>query len=306
MKISKDMKYKDSIEQLKKERNAIILAHVYQPADVQDIADYTGDSLYLSKRAISKEVDVIVFCGARFMAESAAILNPDKKILLPDENAGCPLADMATVEQLIAKKKEYPDAVAVSYVNSSAAVKAKSDICCTSANAVDVVKSLPQKQILFIPDRNLGSHVAERTDKEIILWENGYCYVHEENINPDKIEELKDLHHDAAVMVHPECNSSVRKLADYIGSTSQMFEYAKKLEKREIIVGTEDGFAYTLQKENPDKKFYPLQTVCKDMKLIDLEKIKLSLERMKYEVCIPEETRNGAKNALDRMLYIHK
>ena len=206
--------YIKRIGELRKERNAVILAHVYQIGDIQDIADFTGDSLELSRKAVDTDADTILFCGVRFMAETAAILNPDKIVLLPDLDAGCELADMAAVEALRKMRKQYPDAAVVSYVNSSAAIKAESDACCTSANAVEVVNSLDQNQILFVPDRNLGSHVAERTGKDIIRWD-GYCYVHE-NIELNTIGKLKGLHPDAKLMVHPECTKSVRDTADYI------------------------------------------------------------------------------------------
>jgi quinolinate synthase len=290
------------IRKLKKEKNAIILAHVYQIGDVQDIADYIGDSLDLSRKAMSTKADVIVFCGVRFMAETAYLLNPTKTVLLPDENAGCGLADMATVKQLKSKKKEYPDAAVVSYVNSSAAIKAESDICCTSANAIDVVNSLPQNQMLFLPDRNLGSYVAEHTDKEVFLWD-GFCYVHE-NIMVDQLKKIKEMHLSAEIIVHPECTISVRHFADFIGSTAQMSRHVAQSDRKEFIVGTEDNFVYRLRKENPDKKFYPAGTLCIGMNQIKLEKVKLALERMEYRVYLPEKIRAKAKNALDKMLRI--
>jgi len=290
------------IRKLKKEKNAVILAHVYQPGEVQDIAEYTGDSLGLSKKAVSTKAEVIVFCGVKFMAETASILNPDKTVLLPDKNADCGLADMATVERLKAKKKEYPDAAVVSYVNSSAAIKAESDICCTSANAVDVVDSLPQDQILFLPDKNLGSYVAEHTDKDVILWD-GYCYVHE-NIKLKQLRKLKDIHPGAEVIVHPECTTLVRHLADFVGSTSQMSRYVAQSNQKEFIVGTEDNFVYRLLKDNSDKRFYPIGTLCIGMNQIRLEKVKLALEQGEYEVHLPEKIRIRAKNALDKMLRI--
>jgi len=293
---------REEINKLKKEKKAIILAHVYQRGEVQDIADYVGDSLDLSKKAVSTKADVIVFCGVQFMAETAAILNPNKKVLLPDKNAGCGLADMATVEQLKILKKQYPRATEVSYVNSSATVKADSDICCTSANAINVVNSLPANQILFVPDRNLGSFVAEHTNKDVILWD-GYCYVHE-NITTDQLYSLKEKHSAAEIIVHPECNAPVRRLADFIGSTSQMSRYVAKSKQKEFIVGTEDNFAYRLRKDNPDKKFFPANTLCEGMNEITLEKIKLTLQRMEYEVYVPEDIRKKAKAALDRMLII--
>jgi len=290
------------IKRLKKEKNAVILAHVYQPGEIQDIADYIGDSLDLSKKAVNTNADVIVFCGVKFMAETASILNPNKNVLSPDKNAGCSLADSAMVEQLKTKKKEYPDAAVVSYVNSSAAIKAESDICCTSANAINVVNSLSEDQILFIPDRNLGAYVAERTGKEIILWD-GFCYVHE-NITFDQLKQLKKVHPPAEIIVHPECTTPVRHFADFVGSTSQMSKYVAKADQQEFIVGTEDNFIYRLQMDNPDKIFYPVETSCNDMNQIKLEKVKLSLERMEYRVYLPEKIRAEAKNALDKMLRI--
>jgi quinolinate synthase len=289
------------IKKLKKEKNAVILAHVYQRGEVQNIADFTGDSLELSRKAVNTKADVIVFCGVKFMAETAAILNPNKIVLLP-ENAGCPLADMATTEQLRIKKKEHPDANVVSYVNSSATIKSESDICCTSANAIDIVKSLKGK-ILFLPDKNLGYYVASKIDKDIILW-NGFCYVHEKNIKLEKIKELKKLHPNAEVIVHPECNLNVINLADFVGSTSQMLEYTKNSGTKEFIVGTEEGLIYRLQKENHDKKFYSPNAICKDMKLINLESILLALKEMKYQVSVPKNIQTKAKKALDKMLKI--
>ncbi|PIS29687.1 MAG: quinolinate synthase [Candidatus Marinimicrobia bacterium CG08_land_8_20_14_0_20_45_22] len=289
-------KIEEEIEELKKRGNAVILAHVYQRGEVQDIADFVGDSLELSKKAVSTEADVIVFCGVRFMAETAAILNPSKTVLLPDRNAGCGLADMATAERLRELKQKYPAAAVVSYVNTSAAVKAESDICCTSANAIDIVNSLPHKQILFVPDRNLGSYVAEHTDKEVILWD-GYCYVHE-NITTAQMEYLKVKYPEAEVIVHPECPTGVRHLANFIGSTSQMSRFVFQSQKKEFIVGTEDNFVYRLRKDNPDKIFHPVNTLCKGMNEITLEKVKFALERNEYEVRIAEEIRMKAKNAL--------
>jgi len=292
--------YVRKIEELRKEINAVILAHVYQTGDIQDIADFTGDSLDLSQKTVDTDADIIVFCGVRFMAETAAILNPDKIVLLPDLDAGCELADMAAVEALGKMRKQYPDAAVVSYVNSSAAIKAESDACCTSANAVEVVNGLDQNQILFVPDRNLGSHVAERTGKDIIRWD-GYCYVHE-NIGLSTIEKLKQLHPDAKLMVHPECTKSVRGIADYTGSTTQMLIYAAKSKCKEFIVGTEDGLIHTLQKANPDKKFYSVTTCCRGMKQINLKKVAASLEQIRFKVDVPDNIKAKAKRALERML----
>jgi quinolinate synthase len=290
----------EEINQLKEEKNAVILAHVYQKGEVQDIADYIGDSLDLSKKAVDTPADIIVFCGVQFMAETAAILNPDKTVLLPDKHAGCGLADMATVEQLREIKKQYPDSIIVSYINSSAAIKAESDICCTSANAISVVKSLPDDPILFVPDRNLGSYVAEQTKKDIILWD-GYCYVHE-NIKTDRLKFLREKHIHAEIIVHPECPASVRHMADFIGGTAQMSRYAAQSNKNEFIVGTETNFVFRLRKDNPNKRFYPVNSLCDGMNIITLEKVKLALDRMEYNVKVPERIRENAKIALDKML----
>ena len=292
----------ESIRRLKKERNAIILAHVYQRGEVQDIADYVGDSLDLSRKVVSTKAEVIVFCGVQFMAETAAILNPYKTILLPDKNAGCGLADLATDEQIIKLRKQNPEMSVVSYVNSSARVKAVSDICCTSANAVRVVNAVSFNQILFVPDRNLGAYVAEHTNKEIRLW-NGYCYVHE-RITTDKLRILKEQYPNAEVIVHPECTASVRHLADFTGSTSQMSQYAKLSQRKEFIVGTEDNFLYRLNSDNPDKLFHPVNTLCGGMNTNTLKKVESALAEMKHRVDVPEATRKKAKIALERMLSV--
>jgi len=293
---------KKEIEKLKKDKNAVILAHVYQRGEVQDIADYVGDSLDLSKKAVSTIADVIVCCGVQFMAETVAILNPNKKVLLPDKNAGCGLADMATVVKLKKLKEQHPAAAVVSYVNSSAAIKAESNVCCTSANAINVVNSLPDNQILFVPDRNLGSYVAEHTNKDITLWD-GYCYVHE-NIKTDQLKSLREKYVDAEIIVHPECPTAVRHMADFIGSTSQMSRYVSQSHRKEYIVGTEDNFLYRLKIDNQDKLFYRVNTLCKGMNEINLEKVKSALEKMEHIIQIPKEIRTKAKAALDKMLTI--
>lgn len=295
-------KTKEEIKRLKKEKDAVILAHVYQIGDVQDIADFTGDSLGLSKKAVETEAEVIVFCGVKFMAETAYLLNPNRTVLLPDQKAGCGLADMANVEQLKDMKKKYPDAAVVSYVNSSAAIKAESDICCTSANAIDVVNSLPNDQILFLPDKNLGAHVDENTDKDIILWD-GYCYVHE-NIKIDHLKQLKKDHNNSEIIVHPECTTPVRHYADFVGSTSQMSQYVADSKITEFVVGTEDNFVYRLRQDNPDKIFHTVETLCRGMNEINLEKLKISLEEMKHKISLSEETVRDANVALDKMLRV--
>jgi quinolinate synthase len=293
----------ERIEKLKKEKKAVILAHNYQRGSVQDVADFTGDSFGLSKKAVTTEANIIVFSGVRFMAETASILNPDKRVLLPDPYAGCELAEMCTAKELEKEIKKHPGAAVVSYVNSFASIKAMSDICCTSSNAVDVVKSLPNAEVLFLPDRNLASFVAERVrDKKIIPWD-GYCYVHQE-INPDKINSFRRRYPDAAVMVHPECIPEVREMADFVGSTAQMEQYARDAKEQEYIVGTEEGLIYRLRRDNPDKKFYSVGATCVGMKRNTLHDLLFSLEKEKYEVRVPERIRIKAKEALDRMLEI--
>jgi quinolinate synthase len=301
---NRDAEIVEEISALKKRRNAVILAHNYQPGEVQDIADFVGDSLDLSQRAAETDAGVIVFCGVRFMAETASILSPDKVVLLPDVNAGCLLADMITAEQLRAKKKEHPQAVVVCYVNSPVEVKAESDVCCTSANAVRVVESLDAREILFVPDQNLGSYVSAKTGKEMILWP-GFCPTHV-RIRPERIKELKREYPQAKVVVHPECTPEVIALADEALSTGGMCRYAQRDEVREMIVGTELGIIHRLKKENPSKRFIPVseQAICPDMKLITLEKVLRSLEEMGPEVKVPEGIRLRAKAAVDKMLKI--
>jgi len=296
-------KIEEEIRNLKEEKNAVILAHNYQRGEVQDIADFTGDSLDLSKKAVHTNADLILFSGVRFMAETASILNPDKKVLLLDQYAGCELAKMCTAEDLKRKMNEHPGASIVSYVNSFAEIKAMSDICCTSSNAVDVVRSVENEEIIFLPDRNLASFVAERVpDKTIIPWQ-GYCYVHQE-INLDKIRYFKQRYPNSVLMVHPECVAEVRKLADFIGSTAQMQRHVERTEEEEYIVGTEDGLTYRLRKDNPNKTFYSVGATCVGMKRNTLHDILFSLREEKYEVRVPEETRIRAKNALDKMLLV--
>jgi quinolinate synthase len=275
----------EEIKKLKELKNAVILAHNYQRPEIQDIADYTGDSLDLSRKASNTDKDIIVFSAVRFMAETAAILNPDKKVLLPDQHAGCGLAEMCKVEALLKEMDKYPDASVVSYVNTFADVKAVSDICCTSSNAVDVVKSLSNKQILFVPDRNLATYVNKRNPGKMIIPYPGYCYVHQE-IDPDKILELKQRYPDALTMVHPECPPIVRELADFIGSTAQMEEYVKNTEKKCYIVGTEDGLSYRLRKDNPDKNFYFVGEVCYGMKRNTLHEIFLQFNSSIFFLCL--------------------
>lgn len=295
------------IEELKQKRQALILAHVYQRKEVQDVADFTGDSLALSKAAVDTDAKVIVFCGVRFMAETAAMLNPDKVVLLPRKEAGCPLADMARIEDVRAERKEYPNSVVVSYVNSSASVKAVSDVCCTSSNAVDVVNSLSDRTVLFLPDKNLGRFVASKVDKRVILWD-GFCYVHHENIRPEDIRRVITEYPQAEVIVHPECRPEVIDLADFVGSTRQMAEYVGRSKSREFIVGTENGILHSLRKENPNKRFYSLSplVVCRDMKLTQIKDVASALENMQFQIRVPEKVTVMAKKALTGMLEPRK
>lgn len=294
----------EKILQLKGQRNAVILAHNYQLGEVQDIADFVGDSLGLSQKAAETDAEVIVFCGVHFMAETASILCPDKVVLLPDIHAGCPMADMITAEKLRQRKKELPDAAVVCYVNSTAEVKAESDICCTSANAVKVVESLDAREILFVPDQYLGHYISTKTNKKMILWP-GFCHTHI-RIQPQHITNLRQEYPQAKVVVHPECRPEVIALADEVLSTGGLCRYASRSEVKEVIVGTEIGIIHRLRKENPSKKFIPAseQAVCPRMKLITLEGILWSLQEMTPEIKVPEAIRLRARVAVDKMLKV--
>ena len=287
----------------KKKRKAVILAHVYQPAEIQDIADFIGDSLSLSQQAAQTDAEVIVFCGVYFMAETAAILSPEKIILLPEIKAGCPLADMAPPEKVKEKLKESPKAVIISYVNSFAAVKALSDYCCTSANAVQVVQAISNKKdILFIPDKNLANFIAQRTKRKIIPWP-GFCPIHNLLTKEDVIK-AKKLHPQALLLVHPECRPEVCNLADYIGSTKGIINFVSNNSVKEYIIGTEIGIFHPLKKSNPDKEFFAAseKMICRDMKLIDLEKVLRSLQILEPQITVPEDIRKKSLKALSRML----
>ncbi|MBN1126026.1 MAG: quinolinate synthase NadA [Sedimentisphaerales bacterium] len=295
----------EKIDRLRRERNAVILAHNYQIGEVQDIADYVGDSLGLSQQASQTGADVIVFCGVLFMAETAAILSPDKTVLLPEKTAGCPLADMITAEELAKLKSKHPDALVVSYVNSPAEVKAMSDYCCTSGNAVELVASLPQdREILFVPDQHLGRHVMNVTGREMLLWP-GYCPTHAK-MDPDEIKEALSRHPNAVVMAHPECNDSVKELADELLSTGQMLQFVQKSSAQCFIVATENGLIHTLKKQNPEREFIAVsdRTICPNMKKITLEKVAWSLEDMQYVIEVNEEIRTRSIAALNRMLDV--
>lgn len=293
------------IKKLKQEKKAIILVHNYQIPEVQEVADYLGDSLGLSRQAAESEAEVIVFCGVHFMAETASILCPDKVVLIPEVEAGCPMANMITAQQLRELKKEHPEAVVVCYVNTTAEVKAESDICCTSANVVKIIDSIEvNRPIIFIPDKYLGLYAANQVKRELILWE-GYCPTHVK-IVAEHIEQAKATHPDAEVIVHPECTPEVIAKADKVLSTSGMCKYAKGTKSRRLIIGTETGILYRLRKENPDKEFYPLTdaAICPNMKLNSLEKVLWALEEMKHEVKVTEDIRIKAKQTVDKMLTV--
>jgi len=295
---------KQAIKELLKERNAVLLAHNYMRDEVQEIADITGDSLGLSQEAAKTSAAVIVFCGVHFMAESAAILSPDKTVLLPRLDAGCPMADMITAEELRKFKSDRPGVPVVTYVNSSAEVKAESDICCTSANAVKVVNSLPDEEIIFTPDRNLGHYVSRFSSKKFHLWD-GYCPTHE-RLKPEAVLQLKKSHPQALFICHPECNPAVTALADHACSTSGMYDFCRQSSAQSFIIGTEAGILYRLREENPAKEFILASPAlfCPNMKLTSLEDIYLALKSMEPVVTVEETVRVKAKNALDRMIAV--
>jgi quinolinate synthase len=295
----------EQILRLKKERNAVIVAHNYQVDDVQEIADLVGDSLALSKYCASSDAEVIVFCGVHFMAESAKILSPYKTVLLPEINAGCPMADMVTAESLREFKTKYPEAATVCYINSPAEVKAECDICCTSSNAVEIVKSMKEKDIIFVPDQNLGSYVAKKVpEKNIILW-NGYCVTHHK-IKLEEVKIMKEVHPDAILLVHPECKSDIIEIADFVGSTKQIIDFATGSHNKKFIIGTEMGVLFKLKKENPDKTFFLMSQglVCPNMKKTSLKSVYNALNEMKYKIELSEDIRSKARKCLDRMLKI--
>ena len=292
------------VRELKTSRDAVILAHNYQIGEVQDVADFTGDSLELSVKASSAVESVIVFCGVHFMAETAAILSPGKTVLLPDPDAGCPMADMITAADVIAWRTRFPGRPVVSYVNTSAAVKAESDICCTSSNAVRVVESLPDPEVLFAPDRNLAAYVARFTAKRIIPWD-GYCHVHQ-GILPRHIRDARALHPEAEVWAHPECRPEVIDLADKVLSTGKMVAEARTIGPRDVIVATESGIIHRLEKENPSARFFPAHAVavCPNMKKINLRKVHAALDRMVHRVVVPSAVADRARGAVERMIKI--
>lgn len=300
----------EEIERLKKQKNAVILAHYYQEPDIQDIADYIGDSLGLSQQAAKTDADIIVFAGVHFMAETAKILSPQKKVLLPDLKAGCSLADSCPPHLFRKFKENYPDHLVITYVNCTAELKALSDIVCTSSNAVQIVESLPKDQkIIFGPDKNLGAYVAKKTGRDLVLW-NGACMVHE-IFSKEKITKIKERHPNAKLLAHPECEDVILKLADYIGSTTGLLKYATKSPEREFIVATESGIIHQMQKDNPDKIFIPAppnnQCACNDcphMKRNTLEKLYLCIKNEMPEITVPERIIEKAVRPIERMLEI--
>ncbi len=297
---------KTKIRKLLEKRNAILLAHNYQPPEIQDIADLCGDSLELSIKAAATDASIIVFCGVHFMAETASILSPEKTVLLPNLNAGCPMADMVTAKTLKAKIKSLPSMPVITYVNSTAEVKALSTACCTSANVVDVVNSFTEKEILMIPDKNLAMYAATKTDKKLHLWE-GYCPIHD-NLSTKDVKSAKKKHPDAVFMAHPECNPKILEIADVILSTSGMIKYAVQSKNKSFIIGTENGIMYPLKKANPDKMFYCASDSmeCSDMKKISIDDIFNCLENMNCEVYVNEDIRINAVKAVKRMLDFTK
>lgn len=301
------MSIAEEIKQLKKEKNAIILAHYYVPDEVQEIADYIGDSYYLSKVAKSADADMIVFCGVAFMGESAAILNPDKKVLMPDMKADCAMAHMVNVKKIEEMRAQYDDLAVVCYINSTAEIKTYSDVCVTSANAVKIVKNMPNQNIFFIPDGNLGRYVAEQVPQKNIILNDGYCPIHAAMTKEDVLR-AKAKYPNAKFLVHPECTKELLDEADYIGSTSGIIDFVAGDSGNEYIIGTEVGVFYELKKCNPDKKFYTLtqQQICVDMKFITLEKVRDVLRSETNEMKVTKEVRMKALAPLERMLELAK
>jgi quinolinate synthase len=296
------MDYSEKIKELKDEKNAVILVHNYQRGEVQEIADHLGDSLDLSRKANSTDAEMIVFCGVRFMAETAKILSPEKKVLMPREEAGCPMANMVTPDDVLNLRREHPNAKVVSYVNTNADVKAVTDVCCTSANAVKVVKNIDADEIIFIPDKNLGSYVKRFVGKKIILWD-GFCYVHD-SISKEEVLAAKEKFPEALLLVHPECRPEVIDIADKVLSTSGMINFAKESCAKSFLIGTEEGILHRLKKENPGKEFLRAgkAIICSDMKLTLKEYVYLALKEEKYEITLPNDIIKASSKALEEML----
>jgi quinolinate synthase len=296
----------EEIKELRKKKNAVILAHYYQDSDIQDLADFVGDSLQLAQQAAKTDADIIVFCGVHFMDESAAILSPDKVVLLPDINAGCPMADMIDAEMLREEKEKIPGIRVVCYVNSTAEVKAESDVCCTSSNAENIVKALPEGEVLFVPDGNLGRYVAEKTGRKLHFWP-GFCPTHH-NLRKEDIMQKRAEYPQAKVLVHPECREEVWREADFVGSTAGIIRYAQQSDEQEFIIGTECGILHQLKKGCPDKFFYLAsdRMLCPNMKKITLQKVRDSLHSLSPQITVSEEIRNKAIHSLEQMLSLSK
>lgn len=298
---------KAHIEKLKKEKNAVILAHYYVHDEVQEVADFIGDSFYLSKIATTIDADTIVFCGVSFMGESAKILNPEKTVLMPDETADCPMAHMADIEQINALREKYPDLAVVCYINSTAELKSHSDVCVTSSNALKIVKALPNKHIFFIPDENLGRYVAAQVPDKHFIFNDGFCHVHTA-IKETQVKAAKNIHPNALFLVHPECQQNIIALADFVGSTSEIIDYATASNAGEFIIGTELGVLYELKQQNPDKHFYAAGSAqcCPNMKKISLDKIVHVLETGEHAIEIDDDLREACNLPLNRMLSLAK
>ena len=298
---------KEKIARLKKEKNAVILAHYYVDGEVQAIADFVGDSYYLAEKATTVSEDAILFCGVSFMGESAKILNPEKKVVMAESSADCPMAHMVDVEKIKEVREQYPDVAVVCYVNSTAEIKAHSDVCVTSSNALKIVKKLPNEHIFFIPDENLGRFVAKQVPEKNFIFNDGYCHVHA-SIRKDQVEAAKKAHPNAPFIVHPECRPEILDLADFIGSTSEIIDYASSADAKEFIIGTELGVLYELKKQNPDKIFYSAGSAqcCPNMKKITLEKIVHVLETGEHSMSVTDEMRTQANRPLERMLELAK
>lgn len=299
------MDTKARILQLKKEKDAVILAHYYVPDEVQEIADYIGDSFYLSKVAAGISTKIIIFCGVSFMGESAKILNPDKVVLMPDETADCAMAHMADTEKIKLVRSQYEDVAVVCYINSTAELKVYADVCVTSANAVKIVKELPNKDIYFIPDGNLGRYVASQVPEKNFIFNDGFCPIHHK-LTAQEVKDARQKYPEAEFLVHPECQTDVLELADYIGSTSGIIDYVSDSDQKEFIIGTEKGVLYELKKKNPDKIFHLVsdKMICEDMKKITMDKVLKALENMDYEVLVTDEVRSKANHSLNRMLEL--
>jgi quinolinate synthase len=303
-KAEQNRELKERLLQLKKERNAIILAHYYQRDEIQEVADFRGDSFLLAQKAAQTDADVIVFCGVHFMGESAKILAPNKTVIIPDERAGCPMADMVNMEGLRALKRQHPNATVVSYINTSADIKSETDICCTSANAIKVIESVESDEIIWVPDKNLGDYVSKFTNKKMIIWE-GYCNTHD-MLTVKDVEEMKAQYPNAQFVVHPECRPEVVRLGDFVGSTTAIIEYCKESPCQEFIVGTEDGTGYQLRMDSPNKQFHfaTKYLVCPNMKVNNLKKVVRCLETMQPEIYVPAEVADKARLSLERMLQV--